>query len=87
MCIAGLLKADLLSETKRKTLAEVSNNSFILSETVDVLNTEIDALNSCSWGEEAVLVELRQTLNGKHYLQDLFHGDFYNLTLPDNGMW
>ena len=66
VCIAGLLKIDLLSETKRKTLLEFSNNSLILSEMVDVLNMEINALESWSWGEEAVPVDLRRSLNGKY---------------------
>lgn len=66
VCIAGLLKIDLLSDTKRKTLADISKNSLILSEMVDVLNMEISALDSWSWGEEAVTVDLRRPLNGKY---------------------
>ena len=66
ICIAGVLKADLLSEVKRKTLAELSGNPMILQELVDVLNMEIDALVSWSWGEEAVSVDVRRALNGKY---------------------
>lgn len=64
--IAGVLKTDLLSDAKRKTLAEFSDNPMILSEMVDVLNMEIDTLDTWSWGDEAVAVEVRRSLNGKY---------------------
>lgn len=32
----------------------------------DVLNMQIDSLESWSWGEEAIPVEVRRALNGKY---------------------
>ncbi|KAG7001951.1 hypothetical protein G7Y79_00030g064840 [Physcia stellaris] len=66
LTIAGVLKTDLLSDAKRKTLAEFSGNPMILSEMVDVLNMEIDTLDTWSWGDEAVPVDVRRSLNGKY---------------------
>lgn len=65
-CMTGMLKTDLLSEEKRKTLVGFSNNSIILQEIADVLNIQIDALESWSWGEEGVPVNVRRALNGKY---------------------
>ena len=65
-CIAAVLKAGSLSYTKRKTLSEFLGNSAILREMVDVLNMHIDDLDSWSWGDEAVSVDLRRALNGKY---------------------
>ena len=65
-CIKGILKTDLLSEPKRKALADFQNNPGFLSEMSDVLNMQIDALDSWTWGEEAVPLEIRRALNGKY---------------------
>lgn len=65
-CIAGVLKTDLLTDSKRKTLSEFVGNSRILQEMVDVVNMHIDNLDGWSWGTEAVSVEVRKALNGKY---------------------
>ena len=65
-CIVGVLKTDLLSESKRKTLAGFLNNSIILQEVVDVLNMQIDDLDSWSWGEDAIKVDVRRASNGQY---------------------
>lgn len=65
-CISGILTTDLLSETKRKALVEFQGNSTILQEMADVLNMQVDALKSWSWGEEGIPVEVRRALNGKY---------------------
>ena len=65
-CIAGVIKEDLLSDAKRKTLSEFVGNSMILGEMVDVLNMQIDDIDSWSWGTEAVSVDVRRALNGKY---------------------
>lgn len=65
-CISGMLKIDLLSDAKRKTIAEFLGSPMILQEIVDVLNLQIDALESWSWGDEGILVDVRRALNGKY---------------------
>ncbi|MDI1486180.1 MAG: hypothetical protein OHK93_005406 [Ramalina farinacea] len=65
-CIEGLLLTELLSEQKKKALADFSNNSLILGEMMDVLNMQIDALESWTWGSEAIPVVVRRALNGKY---------------------
>lgn len=65
-CITGMLETDMLSEEKRKVLVDLRNNTAILQELVDVLNMQLDALESWSWGEEAIPVNVRRALNGKY---------------------
>ena len=65
VCMTGMLETDLLSEEKRKALADFRNNSTILQEMADVLNMQVDALDSWSWGE-AIPVNVRRALNGKY---------------------
>ena len=65
-CMTGMLKADMLTEEKRKALVDLKNNFAILQEFVDVLNMQIDALESWSWGEEGIPVNVRRALNGKY---------------------
>ncbi len=65
-CMTGMLNTDLLSEEKRKALVDFSNNPAILQEIADVLNMQINALESWSWGEEGIPVNVRRALNGKY---------------------
>ncbi|KAK4692331.1 hypothetical protein P7C71_g4847, partial [Lecanoromycetidae sp. Uapishka_2] len=62
----GILVTDLLSEPKRKALEDFRNSPMILQEMADVLNMQIDSLESWSWGSEPVPVVLRRALNGKY---------------------
>ena len=62
----GILITDLLSESKRKALVDFQNNPLILQEIVDVLNMQIDAIDTWSWGEDAVPVIVKRALNGKY---------------------
>ena len=39
---------------------------MILREMVDVLNMQIEALESWSWGNEGISVDVRRALNGKY---------------------
>ncbi|MCJ1455727.1 hypothetical protein MMC28_006083 [Mycoblastus sanguinarius] len=64
--IKGLLGTDLLSDDKNKALRELQNSKMVLAEMADVLNKQIDALDSWSWGEEAVPLDMRRALNGKY---------------------
>lgn len=65
-CIAGVLKTDLLSDAKKKTLSGFRGNSMILHEMVDVLKMQLDDLDNWSWGTDAVAVDVRRALNGKY---------------------
>ena len=65
-CIKGLLKVDLLSREKRNAITELQNNRLVLVELADVLNMELDALESWSWGASPIPLQLRRHLNGKY---------------------
>ena len=65
-CITAMLKTDLLSETKRTALGDFRNNMMILQEMADVLNLQLDAIHSWSWGNGPINVEVRRSLNGKY---------------------
>ena len=65
-CIKGLLSMDLLSREKRNALMEFQNNHSILAELADVLNMKLDEMDSWSWGESPVPLEMRRHLNGKY---------------------
>ena len=65
-CITGVLGTDLLSRDKRTTLSEFASNKKILHEIVDVLNMQIDAIDTWNWGPEAVALDVRRALNGKY---------------------
>ena len=64
--IKGLIKADLLSGENLTALMELQANPAVLSEMVDVLNMQVDALESWNWGKDALPVEMRRALNGKY---------------------
>ena len=65
-CMKAMLETDMLSEEKRKVLGDLKNNPAILQEVVDVLNMQIDGLESWSWGEVGIPVNVRRALNGKY---------------------
>ena len=65
-CMTALLETGMLSKEKEKALGNLRNNSAILQEVVDVLNMQIEALESWSWGEEGIPVNVRRALNGKY---------------------
>ena len=66
VCITAMLKTDTLSKAKRTALGDFRNNSIILQEMADVMNLQLDALDSWSWGDGPINVEVRRTLNGKY---------------------
>ena len=65
-CIKGLLKTDLLSAEKRRAVTDLRDNDAILNEFSDVLNMQLDTLDSWSWGNDAVPMQMRRHLNGKY---------------------
>ena len=65
--ITGLLKSDLLSDTKKNTLETFLKDDVVLTEIADVLNMRFVDLESWSWdAEEGIPVEPRRQLNGKY---------------------
>lgn len=66
-CIKGLLKSDLLSDSKKNTLEAFSKDDVVLSEIGDVLNMRFADLESWTWdADEGIPVEPRRQLNGKY---------------------
>ena len=66
VCITAILTTDLLFEAKKIALRDFHNNPTVLQEMADVLNIQLDELDSWSWGDEAVSIEVRRSLNGKY---------------------
>lgn len=65
--IKSLLREDLLSNEKRKTLEEFSRNDKILEEVTSVLNMHLSRIGSWRWTpKEGVPIEMRRALNGKY---------------------
>lgn len=62
----SLVRTDLLSEERRRALSEFRSNKMVSAEILDVLNLQLDRLDSWSWGKEAIPLEMRRTLNGKY---------------------
>jgi DNA-binding transcriptional MerR regulator len=63
-CINGLLRADFFSNAKRQEASEMRDNPEILSEVADVLNMDLDAIETWDW-EGPVALHQRRMLNGK----------------------
>ncbi|RHZ59585.1 uncharacterized protein CDV56_105850 [Aspergillus thermomutatus] len=62
----SLLKADLLTKEKMGILREFMRNKAVAQEVADVLNMRLASLDSWSWPEEGIPVEMRRQLNGKY---------------------
>ncbi|EAW07507.1 uncharacterized protein ACLA_022210 [Aspergillus clavatus NRRL 1] len=73
----SLLKTDLLSKEKTVILKEFMRNEAVAQEVVDVLNMRLSSLDSWTWPEEGIPVEMRRQLNGKYRVfmdEDLLDG-------------
>jgi DNA-binding transcriptional MerR regulator len=64
-CIDGLLKADFFSGAKRQELVEMKDKEEILGEIADVLNMDLDSIETWDW-EKPVALHQRRQLNGKY---------------------
>ncbi|RDW89863.1 uncharacterized protein DSM5745_01638 [Aspergillus mulundensis] len=62
----SLLRTDLLSKEKTVILKELMRNNAVAQEVADVLNMRIASLESWSWPDEGIQVEMRRQLNGKY---------------------
>ncbi|KAK4137542.1 hypothetical protein BT67DRAFT_447329 [Trichocladium antarcticum] len=77
-CIRGMLRSDILTEEKRKTLRDFVGNKVVLAEIADVLNMRMSTIASWTWGAP-LIVEQRRNLNGRyrfHTDEDLLHSIF-----------
>lgn len=64
--ISGLLASGLMDETKRTTLEAFKENPTVLDEVASVLNMRLASLDSWSWPQEGIVVDMRRHLNGKY---------------------
>jgi hypothetical protein len=62
----ALMKTDLLSAEKTTILKEFMRNKEVLQEVADVLNMRLASLDSWSWGDDGIPIDMRRQLNGKY---------------------
>jgi hypothetical protein len=74
-CIQGVLQSDLLAGQKREALAELKNQPAVLGELVDVLNMDLDGLDTWEWDPTPIPLHMRRQLNGKYrvYMDEETH--------------
>jgi hypothetical protein len=74
-CIRGVLKTDLLIGEKREALADLENQPAVLGELVDVLNMDLDGLDTWEWDPAPIPLNMRRQLNGKYrvYMDEETH--------------
>ncbi|KAF2279623.1 uncharacterized protein EI97DRAFT_430655 [Westerdykella ornata] len=65
-CIRGVLQADLLAGQKREALVGLETQSAVLDELVDVLNMDLEGLDTWEWDPSPVPLQMRRQLNGKY---------------------
>ncbi|KAJ5578308.1 uncharacterized protein N7459_007272 [Penicillium hispanicum] len=62
----ALMRTDLLSNEKSIILKEFMRNKEVTQEVADVLNMRMASLDSWSWGQDGIPIEMRRQLNGKY---------------------
>jgi len=65
-CIGGVLQSNLLAGKKREGLVALQDQPAVLTELVDVLNMDLDALDTWKWDPAPVSLDMRRELNGKY---------------------
>jgi hypothetical protein len=65
-CIRGVLHSNLLAGRKREGLVALQDQPAVLTELVDVLNMDLDALDQWKWDPAPVPLAMRRELNGKY---------------------
>lgn len=66
MLVNGLIASDLLADEQTSVLKQARNSDTWLSEMADVINLRLASIEKWSWETEAVQLEMRRQLNGKH---------------------
>ncbi|EON97561.1 hypothetical protein UCRPA7_6925 [Phaeoacremonium minimum UCRPA7] len=64
-CIKGMLRSDVLTDSKRATLKDFLGNSVVLSEIADVLNMRMSTRKTWVW-ESDLIIDQRRNLNGRY---------------------
>ncbi|KAF2710694.1 hypothetical protein K504DRAFT_403524 [Pleomassaria siparia CBS 279.74] len=65
-CIRGVIQADLFAGQKREALADLEHQPAVLDELVDVLNMDLESLDTWEWDPSPVPLHMRRQLNGKY---------------------
>ncbi|KAF2269164.1 hypothetical protein CC78DRAFT_575267 [Lojkania enalia] len=64
--IRGVLMSDLFAGEKRDSLVDLQSRPTVLSEMVDVLNMDLEGLDTWNWEPAPVPLSMRRQLNGKY---------------------
>ncbi|KAF2461130.1 hypothetical protein BDY21DRAFT_369193 [Lineolata rhizophorae] len=75
-CIDGVLREDLFAGKKRQALVDLrSKTSTVLREMADVLNMDLDSLDTWQWEPSPVRLNMRRQLSGKYrvYMDEEIH--------------
>jgi hypothetical protein len=74
-CIRGVLHSDLLAGQKREALVALESQPAVLEELVDVLNMDLEGLDTWEWEPAPVPLNMRRQLNGKYrvYMDEETH--------------
>ncbi|KAJ4983113.1 hypothetical protein SVAN01_11377 [Stagonosporopsis vannaccii] len=74
LCICGVRVSDLFTGDKCDMLADLENRPAVLKELVDVLNMDLEGLDTWKW-DGPVLLNMRRHLNGKYrvYMDEEIH--------------
>lgn len=64
--IQGILRADLLSDEKRKVLNDFKDNTPVLLEVADVLNMRMESLARWNWDSKGTPIIQRRMLSGRY---------------------
>ncbi|KAJ8114176.1 hypothetical protein OPT61_g3894 [Boeremia exigua] len=73
-CICGVRKSDLFTGEKREMLEDLENRPAVLKELVDVLNLDLEELDTWEW-DGPISLNMRRQLNGKYrvYMDEQIH--------------
>ena len=65
-CIRGVLQEDLFTGQKRAVLVDLQSRTPVLKEMADVLNMDLDSLDSWKWEPSPIPIHIRRQVNGKY---------------------
>ncbi len=65
-CINGVLKSGLFVDEKREALVDLKGRTTVLKEMVDVLNMDLESLDSWRWEPSPIPIHMRRQVNGKY---------------------
>lgn len=74
-CIQGCIRSDLFAGKKRQALLDLHDKQTVLDEMVDVLNMDLNSLETWTWGTTPIPVTQRRQVNGKYrfYMDEEIH--------------